>query len=86
MKKVQKAKKKRKLIFDEEGLKAFAERFKQVRKENKYTQEQLAFESGLSLSQIARIETARINPTVSTVFAVARAMDVRVEEFFKFDL
>lgn len=73
----------RKLIFDQVGIEAFAERFKAVRKEAGFTQQQLAFESGISLSQIARIETARINPTISTIFVLARAMEVDVEEFFK---
>ena len=62
--------KKRKLIFDHAGLKAFALQLKKIRKEQKLTQEQLAFESGVALSQIARIETARINPTLSTIFSL----------------
>lgn len=81
-----KAGKKRELIFDKKGIAAFALRFKQVRKSKGYTQTQLAFESGISLSQIARIETGIINPTVSTVFAVARAMEIDPDEFFKIKL
>jgi DNA-binding XRE family transcriptional regulator len=77
---------KRKLVFDEEGIAAFALHFKELRKQNGYTQSQLAFESGLSLSQIARIETARINPTLSTIFKIARAMNVEISEFFRFKL
>ncbi|MBX3165731.1 MAG: helix-turn-helix transcriptional regulator, partial [Bacteroidetes bacterium] len=46
----------------------------------------LAFESGISRIQIARIETARINPTISTIFTVARAMEINADEFFKFKL
>ena len=58
----------RKKIFDKDGVKAFAIQLIKIRTNKGYTQSQLAFESGLSLSQIARIETARINPTISTVF------------------
>lgn len=83
---VKKSTGKRQLIFDQKGIDAFAKRFKEVRKEAGYTQTQLAFESGISLSQIARIETGRINPTVSTVFAVARAMEISPEEFFRIKL
>jgi transcriptional regulator with XRE-family HTH domain len=86
MKGPKKGDKERKLIFDVEGVKAFSERFKEIRKEAGYTQMQLAFESGLSLSQIARIETGRINPTISTVFVLARAMDIEAIEFFRFSL
>jgi transcriptional regulator with XRE-family HTH domain len=76
----------RKLIFDEEGIRAFAIQLKKIRLREGFTQSQLAFESGLSLSQIARIETARINPTLSTVFTIARTLNIPVADLFKFDL
>jgi len=76
----------RKLVFDKEGIEAFASHFKQIRVRQGYTQSQLAFESGLSLSQIARIETARINPTLSTVFILARTLDIPIKELFDFEL
>ena len=76
----------RKLIFDDQGIKAFAIQLKKVRLREGYTQNQLAFESGLTLSQIARIETARINPTLSTVFVLARTLNVRLSDLFDFDL
>jgi transcriptional regulator with XRE-family HTH domain len=76
----------RKLIFDEEGIKAFAIQLKKIRNREGFSQSQLAFESGLSLSQIARIETARINPTLSTVFTIARTLDVPLTELFDFEL
>jgi len=41
---------KRKLIFDKQGLEAFAIQLKKIRKSNGFTQSQLAYESGISLS------------------------------------
>jgi transcriptional regulator with XRE-family HTH domain len=79
-------KKKRKLIFDEEGLRALAEQLKDVRKKQGYTQEKLAYESELTLSQIARIETVQTNPTVSTIFRIARTLNVPVSDLFDFKL
>ena len=76
----------RKLIFDDEGIKAFAIQLKKIRIREGYSQSQLAFESGLTLSQIARIETARINPTLSTVFALARTLNVSLSDLFDFEL
>jgi len=76
----------RKLIFDNEGINAFAIQLKKIREREGFTQSQLAFESGLSLSQIARIETARINPTLSTVFVLARTLNVTLPELFNFEL
>ena len=81
-----KRKKERKLIFDTAGLAAFGVRLKQLRAEAGFTQAQLAFEAGVSLSQIARIETARINPTLSTVFTISRALDIPLSVMFGFDL
>jgi transcriptional regulator with XRE-family HTH domain len=74
----------RKLIFEEEGLKLLAIRMKQLRKEKNLTQEELAFRSELTLSQIARIETVKINPTVSTMIRIARALGVSLKEVFDF--
>lgn len=76
----------RKLIFDEKGLKAFAARLKEMRKLKDFSQEELAYKSGLSLSQIARIETARTNPTLSTIFRIVRTLNVNLWELFHFDL
>lgn len=78
--------KKRKLIFDEKGLRAFAKQLKKVRKEKGFTQEELAHVSGLTLSQIARIETAAINPTLSTVFKIIRTLNISPAEMFDFQI
>jgi len=78
--------KKRILVFDEKGLKAFALQLKKVRKRKNFTQEKLAYESGLALSQIARIETAKTNPTLSTIFIIARTLDVDLKELFDFKI
>ncbi len=76
----------RKQIFDEEGINSFAIQLKKIRIREGFSQSQLAFESGLSLSQIARIETARINPTISTVFVLARTLNVLLSDLFGFQL
>ena len=76
----------RKLIFDEEGLSLLAKRLKELRSEKGYTQEGLAYESELTLSQIARIETIKANPTVSTMFKIARTLNVPVSTLFDFKL
>jgi transcriptional regulator with XRE-family HTH domain len=76
----------RQLVFDKEGIEAFAIQLKKKRLERGLSQNQLAFEAGLSLSQIARIETARINPTLSTVFILARTLDISLPELFDFEL
>jgi transcriptional regulator with XRE-family HTH domain len=76
----------RKFIFDQQGLDAFAAHLKGLRKVLGFTKSQLAFEASLSLSQIALIESAKINHTLSTFFAIARALNVPIETLFKFSL
>ncbi len=77
---------KRTLIFDQEGIELLAIELKKARISKDYTIRQLAFESGVSRSQIDRIEAARINPTVSTVFAISRALEIPLSELFQFKL
>lgn len=83
---MEKNEKSRILIFDEEGLKLLAKRLKELRSEKKLSQEDLADNSEITLSQIARIETAKINPTVSTIFKIARGLEVSPKELFDFEL
>lgn len=49
----------RKRIYDQKGIEAFAKRLKEVRQMKNITQEELSYKSGISLSQIARIETVQ---------------------------
>jgi transcriptional regulator with XRE-family HTH domain len=81
-----KPKKRRKPITDPKGLEAFASHLKAVRAKYGYTQQQLSFEADLTLSQIARIETAKVNPSLSAIFAIARAMNVPLTELFDFKI
>lgn len=77
---------KRTIYRDQKGLDLLAERLKTVRKEQNFTQEKLAYESGLALSQIARIELAQINPTASTLFRISRTLGVKPSSLFDFEL
>ena len=76
----------RKLIFDEVGLRLLAQRLKQLRSEKKITQEELAYRSELTLSQIARIETTKTNPTISTLFKIIRTLEISPSDLFNFEL
>lgn len=73
-------------IFDEDGLKLLAKRLKEIRFEKGISQEDLAARSQIALSQIARIETVKINPTVSTIFKIARTLEIPLAELFNFEL
>ena len=81
-----KGKKVRKQLFDAAGLKAFAIHLKKVRNEQGFTQADLSHNAGVSTSQVGRIETAQINPTLSTIFQIARALEVPPSKLFEFKL
>lgn len=70
-------------IFDEEGIKRFALCLKSKRKALGYTQEKLAYESNITLSQIARIETAKVNPRLSTLFQICKTLKIEPAELFE---
>lgn len=72
--------------FDEEGLRLLAKRLKQIRAEKGISQEELAFRAELTLSQIARIETIKTNPTISTLFKIIRTLEIAPSELFNFEL
>ena len=72
-------------VRDQDILDKFADRLKQLRKAENLTQEQLSYKSGLTLSQIARIETGRLNSSICTVVTLARALEKDPSELLKFD-
>ena len=73
-----------KYIRDQEGLNQFGTRLRQVRLQKGLTQEELAAQSGLEFSQIGRIERGVINTSLSTVFVLAKTLQVDVQELFDF--
>ena len=56
---------------------------KRIRKERGWSQEQLAFESGLHRTYISGIERGARNPTVLILAQLARTLRVKVEELVK---
>jgi transcriptional regulator with XRE-family HTH domain len=59
-------------------------RIKEIRKGQNLSQSQLAFEAGLTRSQIVRIEKGKINTSVSQLFVIAKALDVDIKSLFEF--
>ena len=55
-----------------------AEKLKALRERRGLTQEQLSEKSGVSRSYLARLETGRQDPTLSTLEKLAKALGVKV--------
>jgi len=71
---------------DKDILLAFAKNLKRLRKQKNFTQEKLAYTSNISLSQIARIETGKINPTLCTMIEIAKTLEIDPKELLDFDI
>jgi transcriptional regulator with XRE-family HTH domain len=69
---------------DEKVLLTFGKNLQQLRRRQNFTQEELAYNSGISLSQIARIETGKINPTVCTLIVIAKTLKIKPTELMDF--
>lgn len=61
----------------------FGKNVLRIRTEKGLTQEQLAEEAKISQVQIARIESGKLNTSISTVSAIADALGVQEGELFK---
>jgi transcriptional regulator with XRE-family HTH domain len=60
-----------------------AANLKIIRQREKLSMSQLQTKSGVTKSLISAIETGRnTNPTITTVIALANALDVSIEDFF----
>jgi len=71
------------LSNENDFLIAFGARLKKVRKANGYTQEQLANDIGIEISQISRIERGVISTSISNIFKISQVLQVDIQELFK---
>ncbi|MBS7252998.1 helix-turn-helix domain-containing protein [Flavobacterium branchiicola] len=59
---------------------------RQLREKKDLSQQDLADDSGMSKSQIARIETAKINTSVKTLVKIANGLNIEPKELLDFPL
>ena len=60
-----------------------ARRLQKLRERRGLTQEQLAKKAGISRGYLARLETARQDPTLSTLEKLAKALGVKVAKLIE---
>ena len=72
-------------LKDKTFLVKLGKHVKKVRLEAGFTQEELANEIGIEISQISRIERGILNTSVSTIHAIASALEVETKSLFDFD-
>ena len=63
----------------------FGNALRELRLAKGFTQEQLANELGVEISQISRIERGVINTSVTTLYSISKVLKIDVSELFKSD-
>ena len=68
---------------EDKFLNALAKRIASLRKAKGMTQERLAADADIDRVALANIETGKRRPTVTTVYRIATALHVKVDQVFK---
>lgn len=63
----------------------FGNRLRITRLAKGFTQEHLANELGIEISQISRIERGVINTSITTLYSISKVLNVDISELFVFD-
>jgi len=71
-------------IKNQEFINSFGKNLRTLRIESNFSQEDLANDSNIPLSQIGRIERGEINTTISTLFVLAKSLKIEVKDLFNF--
>ena len=71
--------------MDKTLLENLAKKIKELRKLKGYTQDDLAYYSGIARSTIGNLETAQNDIVLSKLNKIAKALHVTISELLKFD-
>lgn len=63
----------------------FGKRLRQIRFENNLSQEMLANDANIPINQIGRIERAEISTSLSTLYKIAKALNISVKHLLDFE-
>ena len=69
-----------------EYLDAFGKQLKKIRKIKNFSYRKMAQHCNVDYSDISKIEKGKINIQLSTIFELARGLEVRPKELFDFEL
>jgi transcriptional regulator with XRE-family HTH domain len=66
-------------------LKALGSSVRKLRREQKLSQEQLSFETGIPRKQIIRIEKGEVNTSIGNLLIISKVLDVHIGKLFEFE-
>jgi transcriptional regulator with XRE-family HTH domain len=72
-------------MIEQELLKKIGQNIKEIRTKKGVSQLMLAGELNYDKSNISRLESGRINPKISTLYKVAKALDITLEDLVKIE-
>lgn len=70
---------------NQEYISAFAKHFSEIRTKSGFSREKLALEADLDDTLVYRIEKGLSNPTLSTLYALAKALKINPKTLLDFD-
>ena len=71
-------------VRDKELVELFGSRLKKLRLDAGFTQEELANEADIPINQVGRIERGEVNPTLSTLSALSKALKISISTLVEF--
>jgi transcriptional regulator with XRE-family HTH domain len=71
-------------IRDVRLIRDFGTHLRAIRIKKGLSQEELANDADIPINQVGRIERGEVNPSLSTINSLAKALDVRLYELMKF--
>lgn len=70
--------------YNQEYCKAFGSNLRRIREQKKLGMREFALNAEMEYSHLSKIERGVTNPTISTVLALAVALEVTPQELFNF--
>ncbi len=63
----------------------FGKNLRKLRKERNLSQENLANDADIPISQVGRIERGEINTTITTLLSISKALNISIGDLFDFN-
>jgi len=71
-------------LRNEKYLKSFGKHLKKLREEKNISQADLAYECGVEISQISRMERGLLNTSISNIYYIAKALQITPKDLLDF--
>jgi transcriptional regulator with XRE-family HTH domain len=72
-------------VRNKELLIRFGLNLKRLREQQGLSQEELYYRANLSKNQVGNIERGEVNTTISTIYVIAKALQIDMKELFAFE-